>query len=312
MLLGLWLLELCPPAALGEEESKVELIVLGIAQDGGFPHIGCQKECCRDAWTEPRLRRFVTCLGLVDHRNHRRWMFEASPDLPHQLRLLDTHSWSHQRGDDAKLLDGIFLTHAHIGHYTGLMYLGREALGAEQVPVYAMPRMAEFLRRNGPWSQLVRLKNIKVQSMKADVESSAGQQVQVTPILVPHRDEFSETVGFIIKGPQRSALFLPDIDKWERWDTSIEALILDVDIALVDGTFFDNAELPDRDMSEIPHPFIVESMRRFAQLPADQRTKIHFIHLNHSNPALDDSSAAAQQIRQNGFHVAERGQVFDL
>eukprot|EP00957_Ditylum_brightwellii_P156501 11911053-Ditylum_brightwellii.AAC.1 len=65
-----------------------------------------------------------------------------------------------------KTPDGIFLTHAHIGHYTGLMYLGREALGAVDVPVYAMPRMRSFLKNNGPWSQLVSLGNINIQNLE--------------------------------------------------------------------------------------------------------------------------------------------------
>ena len=83
--------------------------------------------------------------------------------------------------------------------------------------------------------------------------------LQVTPLLVPHRDEYTETVGFWIQGPNRSALFIPDIDKWERWDslgTAIEDWIAKVDVAYLDGTFLEEGEIPGRAIEEIPHPFI--------------------------------------------------------
>lgn len=204
------------------------------------------------------------------------------------------------------------LTHAHIGHYAGLMLLGREALGADGVPVYAMPRMRDFLTRHGPWSQLVELENIILRPLEPDLEVSLNQRLTVKPLVVPHRDEFSETVAFFIRGPNRSALFLPDIDKWSRWGTRIEQVIADVDIALVDGTFYDNDELPNRDMSEIPHPFIVESMQRFADLSPAERSKIRFIHLNHSNPALRPDSDAAKTVRHHGFGIARQSELHEL
>jgi len=129
----------------------------------------------------------------------------------------------------------------------------------------------------------------------------------VTPLLVPHRDEFSETVGFMILGPSHSALFIPDIDKWELWDRNIIDEIRNVDYALIDATFFDGDELPGRDMSEIPHPLVVESMALFEELPAVERDKIWFIHMNHSNPLLDPNSDAYQQVIDAGYHVAREG-----
>ena len=72
-------------------------------------------------------------------------------------------------------------------------------------------------------------------------------------MLIPHRDEYSETVGFVIRGPDRSALFLPDIDKWDRWERKIADVLADADVAYLDGTFFADGELLGRDMSKIPH-----------------------------------------------------------
>jgi pyrroloquinoline quinone biosynthesis protein B len=247
-------------------------IVLGIAQDGGYPQAGCERPDCVAAWNDPKLRRHVVSLGIVDESTNERWMIDATPDFPEQLHMLGGR------------INGILLTHAHIGHYLGLAQLGREVIGTHDMPVYAMPRMRAFLEHNGPWDQLVRLHNIDIRSLEDGVPVRLNANLTVTPIVVPHRGEYSETVAFIVKGPKRSILWLPDADRWE----DIEALIARVDVAYLDGTFFDAKELPGRNLAEIPHPMIRASMERFSKLPAQERPKIRFIHLNQSNPALRD------------------------
>ena len=103
-------------------------------------------------------------------------------------------------------------------------------------------------------------------------------------------------------------MFIPDIDKWKRWDRRLEDVLADVDLAYVDGTFHANGEIAYRDMSEIPHPFITESMERLGPLPAAERAKVRFIHLNHTNPALRPDSDARKEIEAAGFGVAEERQ----
>lgn len=282
-----------------EGADAVELIVLGNVQDAGSPHVACRKDCCRELFLAPDPSRQVTALGLVDRANDKCYLFEASPDLPRQAKRLATFSSSNE-----ELPNGILLTHAHIGHYTGLMYLGREATNADQVAVYAMPRMANFLKDNGPWSQLVKLKNIVLQPLAADSTFSLTPTVQITPFTVPHRDEFSETVGYKIEGPNKAALFIPDIDKWEKWDRRIEDYLAEVDYALLDGTFFDAAELNTRDISQIPHPFISESLDRFGGLPPKEKAKIYFIHFNHTNALLRPESPEYAKVVAAGMHVA--------
>lgn len=196
----------------------------------------------------------------------------------------------------APRIDGILLTHAHIGHYLGLAQLGREVMGAKNVRVYAMPRMREFLEKNGPWDQLVKLGNISLHAMQG--EFALNERISVTALRVPHRDEYSETVGFIVKGPNRSILWLPDIDKWEKWDTPLESVLERVDIAYVDGTFHTADELPGRNMSEIPHPFIIETIQRLGNSLV--KAKIRFIHLNQSNPLLRE--------KREGIVIAAEGE----
>ena len=281
------------------------VVVLGIAQDGGYPQTGCRKECCAPAWRDASRRRHVASLAIVDAGTRRRWLVDATPDLREQLRMLDEVATPAASGPG---LDGIFLTHAHIGHYAGLTQLGREVLGTSSVPVYAMPRMRRYLETSGPWDQLVKLQNIDLRALESDVAVRLGEAVSVTPIQVPHRDEYSETVGYRIRGPARTVLYVPDIDKWEKWGTPLEEALSPVDVAYLDGTFYADGELPGRNMAEVPHPFIVETMARLARLPEKARAKVRFLHLNHSNPALDPRSEAHRRIRQAGFTVAEQGE----
>ena len=283
---------------------QVTLIVLGTIQDGGSPHIGCTKNCCKDLFTHPDYTRKVVSLGVIDPQNKQTWLFEATPDMPAQAKMLKTAATFQQK----ETPDGIFVTHAHIGHYTGLMYLGKEALNSKNVPTYAMPRMKTFLENNGPWSQLVTLNNIALQPLQNEQTVVLSNNIRVTPIIVPHRDEFSETVGYRIEGPNRKILFIPDINKWALWNKDIAKEVAAVDYAFVDGTFYSGDEIQTRNIAEIPHPFIIESMKLLANLPAREKGKVYFIHFNHTNPVINPKSPQAAIVLRNGFHLAQFGQ----
>lgn len=192
------------------------------------------------------------------------------------------------------------------------MYFGREALNSKSINVYAMPRMKKFLENNGPWSQLVSLENILITELNNNSKISVDSNVIIQPFEVPHRPEFSETVGYIINGPNKKALFIPDIDKWYLWDKSIIDEIKKVDYALVDATFYDSKEVNYRDISEIPHPFVIESMELFDSLNEKEKNKIYFIHLNHTNPLLDKESDQYKYVISKGYNVAQEGLVLKL
>lgn len=290
------------------DDLGISLVVLGTIQDAGSPHIGCKKECCADLFNNPDTSRKVVSLGVIDSENKSTYLFEATPDISTQLKILKNSA----NFDAPEIPNGIFLTHAHIGHYSGLMYLGKEATNAKEVPVFAMSKMKKFLTQNGPWSQLVNNKNITLRAIKNDSTIVLNNNLKVIPFTVPHRDEFSETVGYKIIGPNRTALFIPDIDKWEKWERNIVNEIAKVDYAFLDATFFDGEEINNRDISEIPHPFIIESMELFKNLPSPEKDKINFIHFNHTNPAPDIKSKKAKQILKNGFNIAQFLDVFEL
>jgi pyrroloquinoline quinone biosynthesis protein B len=288
------------------QNSNQFLVVLGTTQDAGFPQIGSEDEF-RQVEKNHKARQKVVSLGLVDKEKRQKFLFEATPDLPAQLFALNKFLPSGHT-----LPDGVFMTHAHIGHYTGLMYFGREAVGAKSVPVYAMPRMEKFLTENAPWSQLVGLKNIELRKLKADEAITLNENLKVTPFLVPHRDEFTETVGFEIAGRNKTVVFIPDIDKWSKWNRDLKELIKWVDYALLDATFYKNGEIPNRDMSEIPHPFVEETIELLKNLSAAEKAKVIFIHFNHTNPLIKKTSAERREVLRKGFRVADEGMILDL
>jgi pyrroloquinoline quinone biosynthesis protein B len=278
------------------------IVILGTLQDGGSPHIGCEKICCQKTDSSKK----VVSLGLIDNASKKQFIVEASPDITSQIKMLNVFS------GNKNPVDGILLSHAHIGHYSGLMYLGKEAKNASNIPVYAMPRMKLFLENNGPWSQLVSLKNIEIKELFDQKEMTLTNRISVIPYQVPHRDEFSETIGFKIIGPNKTAIFIPDIDKWDKWKIDIVEMIKQVDYAFIDGTFWDPAEVNNRNIAEIPHPLVKESMLKFSQLPSTEKNKIWFIHLNHTNPLLNQETNEYKDLIKKGFHVAAIKQVFPL
>ena len=288
-----------------EKVSKTAyVIVLGIAQDAGYPQINCKKDCCEKAWKNIELRKMTSCLAIVDPTTNEQWIIDATPNIKEQLQLLKSKTGTEK-------ITGIALTHAHMGHYTGLMHFGREVMGTNRTPVFAMPKMKSFLEENGPWSQLVSLENIHLKKIKEDSIFSLNKNIKLKSFLVPHRDEFSETVGYEITINNKTLIFIPDIDKWEKWDTNITELIQKTDYAFLDATFYKNGEL-NRDMSEIPHPFVEESMKLFAPLTLENKSKIHFIHLNHTNPLLRKNSLAQKKVLQKGFNIAKEGQIINF
>ncbi len=287
-------------------DSEQYITILGIAQDGGYPHIGCEKVCCENFYNGKNNKKSVVALGLIDKKHQQKWLFEASPDMHTQLAELEQNHFK-----SSTIIDGVFLTHAHIGHYTGLMYFGREAYGKKNIPVYAMPKMKKFLSNNGPWSQLVNLENIKLKSLQHDSTIVLNNSLKVTPFIVPHRDEFSETVGYKINGRNKSALFIPDIDKWKKWNRSIIEEVKKVDYAFLDATFLNQYEVK-RAMSEVPHPFIEETTNLFKNENTETKSKVIFIHFNHTNPALQENSKERVAIEKLGFHFANEGMKFGL
>ena len=285
-----------------QDGSRFDVYVLGRAQDGGLPHLGCEKPCCAQARRNGR-RETPACLGIHDRQTDRLVLIEVTPAVEEQIAMLHRLSGVTDRGRAP--IDAIMITHAHIGHYAGLIQFGHEVASTKNLPTHISGRMAEFLSENGPWSQLIEFDQLDVITFTPSGEAFEPiEGLSVKAIAVPHREEFSDTVAFRIEGPVGTVLFCPDVDRWTAHDGLLQELIEGVDVAYIDGTFYDGSELPSRDVSEIPHPTMVDTMNRVEK---DSATSIRFIHLNHTNPAFNDAELEAE-VEARGFGIAQPGQ----
>ena len=289
---------------------EVILQVLGTAQDAGLPQPNCYCENCKKAMDNPSFKRRAASLGIV-FPNQKEWhLIDPSPDFKEQIMMLQRAN-----GLEGQVMESIFLTHAHIGHYPGLIYLGKEAMDTRNVKVHAGPLMKNLLETDAPWRQLTDLGNIQVEVLTEGIATKLREHVEVIPVSVPHRNEFSETFGFWIHGPKKKVLYIPDIDSWEEWGLDVAEVCTQADICLLDATFFSGNDLADsgrsgRDLSEIPHPFITDTIERLKGLT--DSCEMYFTHFNHSNPALKETSEERKFIEENGFHIAEDGMTFSI
>lgn len=246
----------------------------------------------------------ASSLALIDDHLRQFWLLDATPDFPRQYDyLLGELGESYQ-------FSGIILTHAHIGHYLGLVYLGREAMATNGVPIICSSSLATFLGTHAPFSQLVALSNIRLTPLSPSTPLQLGSNITIELWPVPHRNEFSDTMAILVRGPTHSLLYLPDIDSWQEWDRSLTQVVQGVDISLLDGTFFDETELPNRPRADIPHPCAQETIAYFDKHHLNPQGRVYFTHLNHSNPLWD--AAFAAKIEDKGFRIARRGQQYVL
>ena len=287
--------------------SKVILNVLGTAQDAGLPHPNCFCKNCSEAIENTKYQRLAASLAIVLPEENTWHLIDATPDLKQQMARLQM-----KYNLQGQLMDSIFLTHAHLGHYPGLLFLGREAIGAKGVPVFAGHKMKKLLEEQAPWSLLTSLKNIKLQQIEDGQDIRISPLVSIKPVEVPHRNEFTETFGFWIEGPNKKVLYIPDIDQWHEWDQNIYDACKEADICLLDATFHSTVDLEKigRSYGEIPHPLMTETMDLLEDLV--NQTEIYFTHLNHSNPAIDSDRQVRNKIEAKGFHIADENMEFVL
>jgi len=282
--------------------NNLQVKVIGITQDGGYPHAGCKKDCCLKLWNKPEEKELVASIAIIDHISKRFWLIDITPDFKNQFNMLPSNY----------NLSGIFLTHAHLGHYIGLLDLGKEVMDLTDIPVYSMPKMRSFIENNSPINFLIENNNILSLRLLNNEQVVLNRYISVIPFLVPHRNELSETVGYKIKTKEKNIIYLPDIDSWNNMDEDIIDLIINNDILFIDGTFYDKNELTNRDISKVPHPTIKDSFNKFKLLDKKQRKKIFFTHFNHTNNLLRPKSKEFNEVLVNGYNIAKTGQHIDL
>ena len=169
-----------------QANASSNLLVLGTAQDGGYPHTGCSEDCCREAWEDSNQKRLIASLAVLDGKDC--FLVDITPDFKYQLQLIERHI------NEKPRISGICITHAHLGHYMGLLELGLEAMNTNAIPVYVMPKMKSFLENNAPFTQLLALNNIRLFVLQENCLVDIFRDVKIIPFQVPHRNEYSETV----------------------------------------------------------------------------------------------------------------------
>ena len=284
------------------------VMILGSAQDGGYPHIGCRKKCCEPAWSNVSKKRFVASLAIIDKTSNDCWIIDASPDIKYQINMISDFLGINK----IPKIRGIFLTHAHTGHYSGLLELGKESLNASNIPIYVMPEMSDFIQLNKAFNFLIESGNIFLELIHEDRPIKLKNNSFINPFLVPHRNEMSETVGYRIQSNKKTIIYLPDIDSWEDWDCDIITLVKNNNHLFIDGTFYDKNEIQDRNILNIPHPPITETVQKLLMLNTKEKNKIFFTHLNHSNVLIHENYPETINLINEGYGIAFDGQTINI
>lgn len=289
----------------------MQVVVLGTVQDGGLPHPGCRCSRCEAARQTHVQPRYRSCLGIVSSTG-RTFLLDATPDIPHQLHLLKEKAGQHSVGEHP--VDGILLTHAHAGHYMGLWYLGTEAMNASGQPVFCTQSMREFLTSNQPWRGMISGGQISIRQLNPGSAVRLDELTEAEAIQVPHRNEHSDTICYLITSGKRAILYLPDLDTWDGFYRDFNHACARVDHVFVDGTFCTTEELArhtGRELEHVPHPPVAETVRLIWEgRLRPQGTKMHLIHLNHTNPLHQVSSDKCYYLPDDRLRVARQGQVF--
>jgi pyrroloquinoline quinone biosynthesis protein B len=297
---------------------KCIITVLGTAQDAGIPQIGCECRNCISARSDDRFYRLVASLAIINPATGKCYLIDCTPDFKKQFGLVQALRDKYlPRGSGPEVeqdyqsdlgLDGILLTHAHMGHYIGLLQLGKEAYASNSIPTYATRSMKKFLSSNQPFKGLIKNRNIEPLIISHGKPCVKEDNLLITPYLVQHRHEYSDTIGFQITGPEKRLLYIPDMDKFTK---PILEIIPKMDYIIMDGTFFDRDELgPRRKYLEVPHLTISESIPVLKQYL--KTTRVFYSHFNHSNPALDPESSEAKNIKANGFGIVPERWTFKI
>lgn len=288
------------------------LKVLGTAQDGGYPQPGCNCPNCQRTLNNKELKRLPASLGILDITHKKSYIIDPTPHLAEQLNILNETAKKYDFLKDH--LEGVLITHAHMGHYPGLMYFGKEAINSDKLSVQTSKSLKNFLTSNQPWKQLVDNENIKINTFEFEKEISLSTDLKVIPVEVPHRQEFSDTSAFIIKGSSKSAFYLPDIDSWEGFDDKFNEISQKTDFLILDGTFYSKEELMKfrgRKIEEVPHPPIKETLKKIDNGILELNdSEVCFTHFNHTNSILRPNFK--NEVKRKNIKFLKEGEEFNL
>jgi pyrroloquinoline quinone biosynthesis protein B len=302
--------------------------ILGSAAGGAFPQWNCACANCRAvrAGTFRGRPRSQTQVAIT--QDGRSWfLLGASPDLRAQIEA--TPELHPRVGLRQSPIAGVVLANADLDHVLGLLLL-REL---QPLRVHATASVRRILREdNSMFGMLERIHNqtvwsdfeLETEFRLCDAQGedsglrcwacSLGNHypTYVTPERQAQLRPGEASLGFIIDSPSgRRFAYMPAVpDLSEMFLQRVDTC----DVLLFDGTFWSDDELirvqgagqTARQMGHLP----VESV--LVKLAGIRRPRKIFLHINNTNPMLDEASPQHRQVRGAGWEIAEDGWKFDL
>ena len=309
----------------------MQVHVLGSAAGGGFPQWNCNCRLCRGVRegtvnATPRTQSSIALRG--DGPN---WLLcNASPDILAQLRAFASAQPARKLRDTA--LAAVLLIDAQIDHTTGLCML-RENVGP--LPIWCTDPVHEDLQQGYPLLGLlghycgVSRRPLPIDGSHCEIDKVPGLKITALPLrsnappYSPHRDRpvAGDNVGLLVESSSGKRLFYaPGLGEMEP---HVWSAMQSADVVMVDGTCWRSDELialgvsrkRAQDMGHMPLSAGESGgedgmLDWLARLPADTRKIL--IHINNTNPVLDEDGPENALVGAAGIELAHDGMEFEL
>jgi pyrroloquinoline quinone biosynthesis protein B len=305
----------------------VKVHVLGSAAGGGFPQWNCNCPNC-DAWRQGSKRfKARTQSSITVSADHTSWvLFNASPDILQQIRSFPALQPTRALRDTA--IGAVFLMDAQIDHTTGL-YMLREH--RQPLELWCHPLVRDDLMSGNPLFKVlghycgIDWHEVLLGDTGFGIDSVPGLRFTALPLISnappysPHRDrpQSGDNVGVTITdvASGKRLFYAPGLGQMEP---PVWAAMQAADCVLVDGTLWTEDEMitlgaskkTSRAMGHMPQSGPGGMLEWLDQLPKNTRKVL--IHINNTNPILDEEGPQRQELTRRGIELAYDGMEIDL
>jgi len=304
----------------------VKIHVLGSAAGGGFPQWNCNCPQCSAVRAGSAHHVARTQSSIAVCANDTDWLLvNASPDVLQQIKAFPALQPARALRDTG--IAAVLLMDAQIDHTTGLLMLREHR---QKLPLYCHPLVREDLGTGNPLFKVlshycgIDWHDLHLQT-PFDVPGLHGLQFEALPLISnappysPHRDkpQPGDNVGLKVRDEQtgKTLFYAPGLGQMEPhvWQAMQSA-----DCVMVDGTLWTDDEMialgaskkTSRAMGHMPQSGADGMIEWLDKLPSHVRKIL--IHINNTNPILDDSSPQRQTLKSHGIEVAFDGMEITL
>lgn len=253
-------------------------------------------------------------------------LFNASPDILQQIRSFPALQPARSLRDTA--IKAVFLMDAQIDHTTGL-YMLREH--RQPLPLWCHPLVRDDLMSGNPLFKVlghycgIDWHKVLLQAEGFAMDGVPGLHFKALPLISnappysPHRDQPQpgDNVGVTITDTVsgKRIFYAPGLGQMEP---HVWAAMQAADCVLVDGTLWTEDEMitlgaskkTSRAMGHMPQTGPDGMLEWLDKLPASTRKVL--IHINNTNPILDEDGPQRKELTQRGIEVAYDGMEIDL